>query len=1082
MTQEENTGELGAAPPEDALPEVLRPLELKKTSDAAGETGLEDWPDLGTTEKSSFSEAPENGANGLGSWPSPSQEGLGLAREENVLGRVAASSAVRSSAIFPAVRLGAAAGLLAPPGAQVFTVPAGVIIGAGIALWAGDRAAKRLEESQSDIFLNPEKVPDEQRGSKIAGQVLGSGLSMTGQVPLLGALGGRLPPSAVGSAINRVLDTAKNRPFWYSWKEGTATTSAAIAEGIYEEMRPSHPWERLGVGLVTGMVNPVDLGTLRLGSAVWNAGKWFWSTGAGKLLDLIEPRVPDTGVLKSATNILREIVPDKRAQLLVQNLARLFEASGDDPRTFMALAAERELILGKVPGLETGTVAAVTGNPRLAQLEKNLGEQDRVFFGDKAAAMERASKAITNVIEALGKIGSPDALKAAAKLRYERHIATLKRLEAYATKEAVDAADAIARGGRQGDKAELSRAVANTFGGALDKARAVGAELAEKVFPDKSKPGSFDAIFEMMSTLQKDMVEIPGVVTEKLFAIAAARRLLTQVKSGAIELESGVQITPEAIKNARELTSVSELMRLRSRFLALARDAATSTANVAAMRSRDYGLMAEAALDDMLVSGVATRAAEAGRRGAGGRFSNMTAYDEFREYERALYDVFKRTFGGVIGEKGAHGYKLPPEALMKEAFGSGDEVAALRFKELLDGVQFLPKRGIADIKLLEAAETDIRLAIDAQQQWLRLAADRARDPVTGEVKLQRLGEFIRNSDELMQRFPEVAEDLHAAVKAKVRLDVWADRIAGVRSRLDSSGGIFGRLLKTDSPSQAVEGALSSLQPITELDAMLKLARNHGPEAVAGFRAAIWNAVFAASRKGAGALGGGEVSEPTAYLTNIIAALDKPIRTDLPSVLQYFTSRQLMGERELEVLNMLKGAAKNIEIAMSTQPTGEASIQHVGMFERLLTAAFGSWAGRHALDLAMKAVGTKKNVGQSLIIAQKSSSAADKVISQLPREAAQKLLADAFSGAPLRPGGKPYSLWDMLVKKAAEGSPGEEVQKAYRLHAYAWASGLLSTQEQMSSFAPAPEEPATMPAEEPGFIGRVKQTLFGGDNP
>ena len=992
----------------------------------------------------------------------------GQSLEKNVVARTAAGQAVRSAGLIPGASLGVAAGLMAPPPLWPISVPVGAAIGLGTAFWAGDLAAKELE--RRGLALDPAKVPKEQQGEAVFGSVVGGGLAMTGQISALASTGARLAPTAVGNVLNRILDTAARRPVWQARTEVTSTVSAAAAEAAYENLRPGHKWERAGVGLVAGVVNPVDAMTTRLATATWSAGKWAWGTLGTAAIDYVSPRVPEAGLARSAVNFARELVPNKNLDRAAAALKQLFAASNENPRTFQTMLAKAKDIFPDVPGLEPATAAALTGSPRMAELEKNLMQQDQAFAGDRANALRLANEAVTNAIELLTATGNPQALQAAAKLRYERYSAMLQRLESYATKEAADTADDIAKGLRQGDRAELSRTAYSTFEGALDKARAVGAELAQKVFPLKSQPGSFDAVFDMTSTLRKEMGTLPAEVENRLLEIASARKVLAQVATGTTE--AGVQITEPMIENARKLASVEQLLLLRSKFLSLARGAARATDEGAAGRTRHYGLMAEAALNDLIVSGAATTTAEAGRRGAGGKFARSTAYDDFREYERALHDVFTRTFGGVVGEKGAHGYKLPPEALMKTAFGSGDEVGALRFQELLDGVRFLPKRGIEDTKMLAAAENDVVLALDAQQKWLRLIADRARNPNTGEVNTERLGEFLRNSDELMQRFPEVAADLKAALAAKTRLDEWAERIAGIRKNMDSDRGLFGRLIKVESAPRAIQSALGGPRPIAELDSMLATARTSGPDAVLGFRSAVWRAVF----EGAGTAGA-RANDPAAFLKKVIFNFEHPVQPGLPSLAQYFVSKQLMSGKEKALLARLKDAASNLETAFATKATGEETVPHIGAFERLLTAAGGSFAARHALEAALNVFGLKQNVGQSLIVAQKGSSATSEAVSRLPRLAAQQLLADAFSGRPLRPGGASYSLLDLILEKAA--TPEAQVQQAYRLHAYAWASGLLASQEGLSAH-PLPEtargeEPLAAP--EPAGLMERARNLF-----
>lgn len=991
-----------------------------------------------------------------------------------ILARSAVSSATRSAGLLPGALMGARAGMMAPPNLWPVTVPAGAFAGLATAYWAGDIAAKELERREIGLDAQDPSVPESLRPWAVSGNVFGGGLSMSGSTMLAAQSPARLAPTMVGNVINRVLDTAANRPFWFAHVEGTATTSAAIAEGAYEALRPGHPWERTGVGIAAGVANPVRWASEGLTTRLYQ--------GARALYRL----APWTDAAK-ARNLSRS----------GQELARLLQASGDDPKALVAMLDQSNEKLLAIPEVG-GTAAMRTGSPRLAQLEADLMEMDRQFFGARAEEGNRVMNALGKAVAMLRGDGRPEALQAAAELRNARYEANFTRLLAYAHKSAVDAADDIAKGARPGDKAALSHRVGDIYESAIQRGREVEAELWERALGDGSKPGSFNNLLKMHSRLRGEMLQsqtLPDVIESEIKNISSARELLAEVAAGKAK-----DVAPEALEKAQQITSVSYMMKLRKQLLALARGAARSTTEMSDTHARQYGLMAEAVLEDMVMAGASTKATEAGLRGAGGRFvpkDTVTPYDDAREFTRAFHETFTRSFVGEARRQGAHGYQLPPEVMLKRALATGDEVGALRFRELEEAARFMPPRPAAlgeekAAQLLHDANVRTQDMLDAQGKFLRLAADQARDPLTGAVRKDRLADFMRNSQELLDRFPEVRADLENALKSQVRFEEWTGRITGLRKDLAGPRSVIAKLMSVDSPVDAVRAALSSSQPVTVLDEMVSLARGRGDDAVRGLRAAVWDAVLASAERNAPRKG-------AEYLDHVLASVQKPLRPGLPPLAQWMKSSGLLGQADVQLLDSIVEAADNARMALSTQATGEMVIKPANMLTKLLIRATGSGLSRFALEKVHSIFNLPKaSAGQSLIVAGGGASAAEELLNRIPRVHVRQWLVDAFSGAPIRPGAPAFSLLREMLEVSSK--PGVDAQRLLKLHAYAWQSGLLAAEDEAyaisqrpagavsgdAEMAPALEgsaadagvaaESAPVGPQSPSFFQRVKKTL------
>lgn len=964
--------------------------------------------------------------------------------------KAAGGAAVRFSGVVPGAKLGFAAGMAVPPPAQVVTVPLFTLGGGAIGYYAGDLAATELER-HGLVIKDPYSVEEQLRPSAVTGEAIGAGLTMTGQTMFLARQAGRLPSSAVGRVINGVLDTARDKPMRFLAAELPALTASATAEGIYEVQRPGHPLERTGVGMAVGVLNPARV--------------------------VISTTAKTSQIIRGLTQRMSAAGRRTKAGEL---LLKFMEGAGDDPQAFMRALRETDEIARTIPGFR-GTAAQTAGDVRVAQLERELAELERSFFEEASRRAQDSLEAVSNAIALLRGIGDPEALRAVAQLRMTRYTAAFERLLLHARRQAVQAAEDVGRGATVAERGKLSAQMTDIYMSTLQRARDVEADLWRVAFPGDlvKQPAKWTAVRRVYSKLRGELAAadaLPDFVEREIETVASSVALLSRVEQGLSKMPDGSKITAATIREATKRTSVGELFRFRSGLLSRARGMARSTSELADQQARQLGLMAEAVLDDMVRAGAATKATRrAGvRRGAGGLLGALeTPFDEAREFSRQLNDTFSRSFVGAAQQQGAHGLRVPPETLAKRAFATGDEVATLRFNELREAADFLPTRTLGNPMRLAEANVDAAAMMDAQARLLRIIASRVMeevtDPDTGQTfiaaNLSRARTFLRESGDLLERFPEVKADLEVAVESRQTLDKWVRQVQGLNRHLSTDSPIA-QVLNVESPADAVRGALASPKPVERLTEMVTLARGAGDDGVAGLRAAVFDHVIRVAER----------SDKRIALGQLVDALESPMRPGLPSLRQLMEAEGLLPAAAARRLDQLIDAAGRVMVAVESRAVGEQVLDPTSPIEALLVRAAGSEAARRLLRFAQpEGAGAS---GPTLIVAYQGARAAQEMTRRLPNEAVKRLLIDALSGEPLQTAGvirrgfakvgladlpptqKPWSLLEALMETG--GTEAEKLQRYYLLHAYAWQAGVLGVEDEFEGVVPPAQDETDEP--------------------
>lgn len=951
--------------------------------------------------------------------PLPSVSG-GTLEQLEAAAQGAGSGALLGAGATAGAAVGVAVGAMTGPFAPV-AVPLGGVIGLIGGLLAGGSAAEGL-----GLPVDVNNVPEGLRPAFVGGQVLGATVSGTGSTMVFANLSGRLAPSMVGNVINQLLDTAKRAPVPFALAELSAGGQAAIAEFGVEGAFPDRPLVRGAAGLAAGALSPATL-TLRL---------------VGKLA-------------KKASFVASSFSPQARQTRAGKLLTEFVEGS-DDPEILARALAETEEIEKLIPGFR-GTLAQTTGEKRLAQLEAELGEKERKVFEGFQEKSKEAFQAISNFTALLRGVGTPEALKVAAQLRFDRFTNVVERLVAQARREAVEAASSVSKGALVSERTGLSLRAKDIYSRALDRVRVLEKDFWGKAFPDPAAAArGIRSAVSTLATLQGNLSsrqKLPASIAASVGDILSAAKLIARVEAGEKLLESGSKITKAMISKAERLTSVGELQRFRSFMLSEAREASTNPRKLSDPNARAFGLMAEAVLSDMVRAGVATRSIqEGGRRGQGGRFvADKTAFDEARDLTKAINDTFGRALGAITARTG------PPETLLNRAFASGDELGALQLRELRDIVDFLPKQSAVGFEdLLDANAVDTRLMHDVQSRLLRLFAGRVMveefDVETGRTflrpSLSQAKNFLREAGEVLKSFPDIAGDLKAAVKSSQTLAKWVSQAKKIKRGLGRDSAI-GRVLAVDSVPDAVNGALGSLKPLGGIMKMIKLAKADGQEAVDGLRAVIFDATLPPPSDLPG-------DQQLASLRTTFKSLVQPMRPGLPSLVEVMEREGVMPAEAVAQLRKMAEITERVAVAAETKAVGEVVVDDPGIITNLLIRLSGSVSGSLVLRQVQAALGIKGAAGPSILMAGRFAQGAQDFVDRLPNKSVRQIIANALSGTPL-PGGKRWSLLAALLDTAS--TPAVKIEQTRRLHAYAWQAGLLGAQDEIGVFEEE-QEPET----------------------
>jgi hypothetical protein len=871
-------------------------------------------------------------------------------------------------------RVGMPMALAAAPfiGPAAGAIPLATTVLGGYLGYEAGQAASGIVPEEEDPRLKPYFEGGTTFGSSIATAPAAFFL------PVAGPTAGR-----VAKFVSGMGEVARRSPKVFMGSETVTAGSMGVAGGIAEAYRPGQEGVRLAAEVAAG-VAPV-----------------------GKLLAF------GVDASKTALNAIKAGFQGRSASLekkAANLLADALEKSGEDP------AALLKALRQQMPkGVPTPTAGQKTGSKALMDLESSLGNHRSQFGGETKAQGELAMLAYQELVEALGKTG-PEGLIAASKLRYDRFV---NGLETRLSLADANAARKIAKISKDTPEArqQVGRIVKDEVEQALIQARGVESEFWTKTIEDMTRPVKSTVMSKVQSgwdrirdrpiytAFNEQVIRAPQLkpsATADSFLARASEMgpaLFSDIPPQVRKIMDSFGVTEDAVKQFRQgkLTDaylekgkvperfmptikeqpVQDLVNYRSKLLEMAREAAGEgkKANASFYSGLADGMMRD--LDTL----------------------KDPAFDQAREFSRALNDTFTRTYAGnLTAVTGAGKDRVPVETLVQNAFGGSADQTAMRMKEIEDSVTFLRTRykdAVAkfgkdspialELKPFAVAATEnVGSVRQAHNSILRLAAAKAVRVVPGkepgtfvqELNLKNLTEFAQQNAALLEKMG-IMGDLRDAAHAS-NLLTQVTKETSLLSKTADKQLAFARLLTAESPIKVISDSLGGRFPVRDIRALADLARKSGPDAVEGLKSSLYDYAYTKA--------GGNGSGPDAKFSidAYTAALFDPIARNQPSIANIMRANGMLTLQELSNFKKLLVPMARIETAIKNNIPMEDVIQGADAVTDLGLRIIGAQIGTAAAP----------GGPGSLIAASAGSKAVRQIFDALPNANVRMILENA----------------------------------------------------------------------------------------
>lgn len=984
--------------------------------------------------------------------------------------------------------------------AKIATVGAttlgGLVVG-GLAGEAGVAvtAERMLPGMDEPLIRDIENVKPHLRSYYYGGEIFFSSLAPGAAVVSLAKRGARVAVSeaagkikqVAGKLLNDMMEFAAEHPIKFLATEQVLALKSGIGAGIAEEVAPGEA----GIRFAAEIGSPLTTAAISVSTRVMYE----------KL----------SSVIKQFTRAGRETA----AGIALQK--HLFKTGGD-PESLIKILSDPDVVESTV------TAAQKTGFRDIAVLEKGLREQVRLFDVDAGNMADDFFEAIKNAIILLKGTGDPKALVEAARLRNLYLESVIEGRMTEALNEAKRAAKAISRDTPKARSA-FSLTAKKIITKAMDDFRFIEGKAWKKVPEDLNV--SANRILRRYAKLRGEMLEaevVPTVVEETIQKLRKATNLLARGRRNGIDSLKDMKAlekeaagvdgeTAQALLeklgfNSKEMKAMlkrlttGELIKLRKRMLNLARDAAAEVGrrSGAANDARVYGAVAEAALDDLsagfenLLGKGVMDAATAG------------SFDDARALSYAGNSALTRGLvGDALALDNTGSNRLPPVVLLERFMLTGEALGVEQYKELQRAASFLmdmSERNLGtDItpRMMKAAEESFKNMLDIQKRFFQLAA-RETVGMDGRISEKAVHKFLDGKEEMLEMFPGVEAILRKALTSERGLQDVETIIKGLKTDPTPEMRAISSLLGHDSPADAVAGVLESDTPQKGMEAIIKLAKTGGEDAIRGLRKAIFeNAIRNATSP-----------DGKIISLNLLAKeLTHPMggRPGLDSLLRMMMDSGLFKRREAEMIRRLVNRAVEVAEMEGVRATGEP--------------VFGGGVldiPEMIVDTMYRVVGSRigtffagGQTGPQLIAAGRGSMAVRQMLGVIPKIHLKQIIIDALSGEAL-PDGKPYSLLTKLLE--TPDTAAKSIAIIRQIHAYAIVAGytyatsegnetppVSINEEALETESPEPEvsfegfdppgpelpppsppteETPSPPQEKVGLISKVKKVFgFGG---
>jgi len=191
---------------------------------------------------------------------------------------------------------------------------------------------------------------------------------------------------------------------------------------------------------------------------------------------------------------------------------------------------------------------------------------------------------------------------------------------------------------------------------------------------------------------------------------------------------------------------------------------------------------------------------------------NQLALRTAFNFSKSLNDVFNRAFPNVVlGTKRSGERQIMPELLSASVFRGGGDALSVRYDQLDNAITFLAdKEGLEYDKTLTSKLGTLHAA---QEDLLRVAADKLIDPTSGRITIEKLNDFkkeYRNvllNEDGSARFPDLISDLSTVEKAENALSLMLTRTGDPR-RAETGVSPLGKVAKSGTYQSRLKNMIS----------------------------------------------------------------------------------------------------------------------------------------------------------------------------------------------------------------------------------------------------------------------------------
>lgn len=668
-----------------------------------------------------------------------------------------------------------------------------------------------LTRDVTDVY----DLPENQRMAGRAGEALGAAAAAA-PIPFLGASGAairqaapHIPQMSVRSMTDPIRSMAINNPRTALAAEAAVAGGAAQGAAGAELLAPGNRTVGTLAEIGGGLANPAGM----------------LASGA-------------RGAVRGAQRTVQAYTPRGRMAAAQDEVSRILREAGEDPAILLARLDEANDL-----GL---SVVDRTASPTLRAALDAAGRQDpalarRVQEGDRAAEATMAAR-MRELIDpgdtaALTRAAGAEAGRRqegleATRMDAQARAADIERTASQQADDLFNRATEQARqaAGRfdvdQAGRVAASRGARDT----LSQARKNADDMEDALWGwvDRSTPVSARGTLATRDQLEQ---ELPVQFGESIRGGEVGRQLKR------IEDEMMLGLMPDA----------GTLLNLRSSLLRAGRQAYQGADPNPTLGSMYYRL-ANSLLDDL---------------------APVPNAEQARAFSRAIHDRFDRSMAGEYLATGPGGRdRVSADQTLDRAFQGNAARRDEQFRDL--ELSTTPIRGRAPGGPVATRDLSPQMLED-QAQFLRAEVGRFMDPVSGRITNPRRAEtFLRDNAPLLERFPQVRDDLRTALDTEARAtragrtaEGWRERgetrARGVRDEAEAQIGAvikadkqsaFQRVLDAgEQPVRAVANALTGPNPARDYKRLADLARRQGDDAVAGLRAATFDHLKARAMSG-----------------------------------------------------------------------------------------------------------------------------------------------------------------------------------------------------------------------------------------